>query len=353
MAIGMRELAKKLNLSVSTISRVINGGDNVRPETCRLVMQAIEESGYIPNIAARTLKSNKSSTIGIVVADLSNTYYTSIISSIENYMYENGYSVLLCNYNEDYDRQIESAKLLLSHTLAGLIIAPIGNSMAYYKLYQKKNVPVIFIDSVPEDLNECNSVMIDNAAAAARLANHMIDMYKDNILVIATSEGYSKESQHATHIIRLKSVLNTFSARGYSVKSGWNHICNVSDFDSGHDFTYDFLAAGNRPEGIIVTTNNVAYGAIAAIQDFGLNVPGDIGIACFDAIDDTRLLRPKLTTINQPTKEIGKIAAKMLLDKISDPSLRLSQKVFLEPIFHIRESCGYFYRREMQCPTTK
>ena len=135
MSISIKELSEKLHLSTATISRAINGSDKVTPETHRRVMEAIEKYNYVPNDAARSLKSNRFTTVAVVVPDSLNVFFMSVFAGVEAYCRDNGYSVLLCSYNEDYRQQLELTKVLLSKSIAGLIIAPGGPCTPYFPRY--------------------------------------------------------------------------------------------------------------------------------------------------------------------------------------------------------------------------
>ena len=341
MSISMKELAKKLNISASTVSRAINGNKCVSPETYRMVMEAVEKYNYIPNEAARNLKSCQSTTIGMLVSDLSNSFYTSIIAGAEAELEAHGYSIILCNYNEDYYQQIEYTKLMLSRNVAGLIMSPSGDSKAYYDKFSDASIPVVFFDTYPADRPDCDCVMIDNSTAAYRLANHMIDMYGDDIFVLSTHEGYSITDGSHTSDLRYNAIKQAFSDRGLSVRNGYEYTSEKSSYTAGYEYISKLLSDGLRPRALLSTSNNITYGAIAAISDFGLTVPSDIAVACFDADDPTGLVRPKITSINQPAKKMGELAARLMLERIAHPDDHFSQKVMVEPIFEIQESCGY------------
>ena len=341
MSVSMKDLAEKLNISVSTVSRVINGSKNVSPKMQRLVMDAVKEYNYIPNEAARNLKSCQSTTIGILVSDLSNSFYTSIIAGAEAELVSHGYSIILSNYNEDYYRQIEYAKLMLSRNVAGLIMSPSGDSKPYYDLFNDASVPIVYIDTYPVDRPDCNCIMIDNSTAAYRLANHMIDMYGDDIFILSTHEGYSITDGSHTSDLRYNAIKQAFSDRGLSVRSGFEYTSEKSSYTAGYEYILRLLRDGLRPRALLSTSNNITYGAMAAISDFGLTVPSDIAVACFDAADPTGLVRPRITSINQPSQKMGELAARLMLEKISHPEDHFSQKVMVEPIFEIQESCGY------------
>ncbi|MDD4493955.1 MAG: LacI family DNA-binding transcriptional regulator [Eubacteriales bacterium] len=336
MAIGLKELSKELNVSVSTISRVVNGGKNVKPETYQYVMKAIKKYGYVPNEAARNLKSNKSNTIAVVVPDITNPFYSSVCSGVESFAKTSGYSILLCNCSESYEKQLSYTNILLQRNVAGIIISPLGECKPYYNKYKRENIPVMFFDNYPNDLSEYDCVSIDNYSAAYKLAEHMINMYRDDILLLSCPDTESSISE------RLKAFYDAFSDRGLKFRKDWVYVAGSSSIKDGYDFTQSLLGKGDKPAGILVTTNTTAYGAIAAVTDCGLSVPNDIGVACFDALDPTGLSRPKITSMNQPAMQIGIVAIKTLLGKINDEDNKsIHQKITLEPIFDVRESCGF------------
>ena len=348
MSISIKELSEKLHLSTATISRAINGSDKVTPETHRRVMEAIEKYNYVPNDAARSLKSKRFTTVAVVVPDSLNVFFMSVFAGVEAYCRDNGYSVLLCSYNEDYRQQLELTKVLLSKSIAGLIIAPGGPCTPYFPRYSEAGIPVVFIDNVPNDIDECTSVMIDNAKGARTLCRHMLNMYGDDLVLLSSEEwkiGETRKKQYSTQI-RLDAAIGELRLCGLEPRDGWVLVCEKSSFEAGYQKISDFLESGARPRGIVSMSNNIAYGAIAAIQDHGLSVPGDIGVACFDAIDPTGLVRPKVTSVMQPAEQIGMLAAQTILSRIANRGKTTiqDQRIIVEPSFVVAESCGYKIR---------
>lgn len=344
----IKELSKRIDLSPATISRVINGGANVRPETCKQVMDAIEKYGYIPNEAARGLKLKRSTVIGVVIPDLTNDFFTSIVNGIESYLNKLGYSIILCNYNESHALQLKYAKMLLSRSIAGLIIAPSGQCRQIHEMYEKLDIPIVFIDNHPDDVPESNYVMIDNASSSYTLCCHMLDMYGEDLLLLSTFEGSkNSENYHSTARIRLEAAIRAFTDRGLKPREGWTQISEHSTFDSGYQIIRSFLENHGVPKGILATSNNIAYGAISAIQESGLKVPDDVGVCCFDAVDKTRLVYPRITSIVQPTFQIGTIAAQLVYNKLKEvEGMKVpNQKVIVEPAFQIADSCGFKLNR--------
>ena len=169
---------------------------------------------------------------------------------------------------------------------------------------------------------------------------HMIDMYGSNIMILSCPE-----SERST-IERLCAFKDAFVSKSYGNLDNQVFITDSSSINSGYEFLKEYLKKGKIPAGILVSTNTTAYGAIKAINESGLSVPNDIGLACFDALDLTGLVTPKLTSMSQPTLQIGKIAIKTLLDKIKDPEGNtIYQKIIVEPLFDIKDSCGYNLRK--------
>jgi len=332
MATGLKDIAEHLGISVSTVSRVINGKGRVGKETREKVLKAIKELNYQPNEIARSLKLQRTRTIGVIVPDISNAFYANIIKGIEKATRENDQSIIVCNSDENIKMEEEYVQLLAQKQVMGLIIASVGGNPEVFKQYRQHELPIVFIDNLPQIKDNYDYVAIDNYKASYKLAEHLIEQgYRKFALItgplnqstaLERQEGFIKCLEDNSIEINKKLIASgEFKLEsGYSIMSKWLKQIEIE-----------------KPLALFAANNFIAYGAIKAINEAGLKIPEDVAVVCFDAVDVTGLIKPQITSVNQPAFEIGTIAANIILRK-ENKKIKAYEKVILEPDLVINES---------------
>ncbi len=329
--VQLKDIAKKLNLSVATVSKVINGKGRVSEATRDRVLKAIAESGYKPNELARSLRRQSSNTLGVIVPDLTNNFYANVIKGVEKIAWQNGYSVIVCNSDENIEKEKAYLDLLLQNKIAGLVMATVAGHTSMIRSYREANIPVVFFDNVPHSDENFDVVTIDNIRASYELTRHLIDQGTREIAFITGPLNQS------TSYDRLTGFRRCMEDHGLQVK---DKLVAVDEFklESGYRIMRKWLADGERPEALFAANNFILYGAIRAITEAGLTIPDDIKVVCFDALDDTGLIRPEITTVMQPAYDIGVIAGEIIMRKEANKELKVFEKIVLEPKMYIRAS---------------
>lgn len=322
----LKDIAAELNISTSTVSRVVNNQDRVAPDTRKRVLEALKRHRYHPNENARRLKTNTSNVLGVIVPDISNPFYASVIKGIERGIADRSYSILLCNTDESAEREEEAVHLLMRQKVAGIIVASSADQKTIQSLYQNIECPVIFFDNVPKGLDPINSVTINNVRAARDMVRYMIDQGHQRIFMITGPAGESSADE------RLHGWHRALSQAG--IDPNKNHF-RYGDFreDSGYAIMKEYLDFQSRPTAVCVANNFMAYGAVKAIESSGLQIPHDISIGAFDVCDNTGLMRLSITTVIQPSEKIGMVAADLCLNAAKHESIAMSQKVILDHVF--------------------
>ena len=315
---SIREIAEYAGVSVSTVSRVINGKDRVSGETRDKVNKALETLDYKPNEMARVLRGKKSNTIGIVVSDISNNFFAKLIKGAERAAMAKGYNILVCSTNSDCAKELECIELLISKQVSGIIVASVGSGLESHQ----DEIPIVYIDNLPRHTKEFNSVSIDNVLASRRLTEYLIAQGHKDIAILA---GNLMES---TAEDRLSGWKKAMSSEGLEIHEHWT-LTGEFTIESGYQCMEKLLAQKVRPTAVLAANNTIAYGAMLALRQNGYDVPGDVSIAAFDADDETRLITPKLTTINQPVQEFGKVAVDICLHHIGKEGQSHCQQVVL------------------------
>ncbi|MCU6709631.1 LacI family transcriptional regulator [Paenibacillus sp. J5C_2022] len=331
MSVQLKDIAKHLNISISTVSRVINGTGRVSAETRERILKAIKEFGYQPNEIARSLKRKSAHTLGVIVPDLSNSFYGNVMKGVEKVASENEHTVIVCNSGEDIGKEEEYVQLLLQKQVTGLVIATVGANMELFDQYKNSGIPIVFIDNMPQMKENFDVVTIDNAKASYDLTEHLIRQGHEKLAIITGPQNQSTAEE------RLQGFRSCMEQNGRLVREHW---IGVGEFkrESGYSIMKSWLEQDEIPTAVFAANDFLLYGAIKAIIEKGLKIPQDIACVCFDANDETGLLRPQITSIIQPAEKIGSIAADIIMRREKNKDLKMFQKVVLEPTLIINES---------------
>ena len=325
-AVKLRDIALSLGLSVSTVSRAISGNGRVSNATKQRVLAAVKQVSYTPNDVARSLRMRDAKNIGIIVTDITNSFFSSVIKGAQIVSRQKGYSILLSNSDENLLFEEEALQLMLEKQISGLILASVGSDRKKIAHYLMLNVPIVFIDNVPEIDGSFDSVSVDNYKASYELTNKLILRGYRDIGIVTGPVNQSSGWQ------RMKGYENALLVNGLPLKPEW---IREGDFKmkSGQQCLEDILKLPHRPNAMILGNNYMAYGAINAIKQVGLKIPHDMAVASFDVDDFTSLMSPSITTMNQPAEEIGQKAADILISRMTDTLTQDSIHLVLDPIF--------------------
>ncbi len=319
----LKEIASYLNVSVSTVSRVVNNQDRVSPGTRKRILAALKKFNYQPDETARCLKTKVSNTLGVIVPDIANPFFSLAIKGIERIAADSGFSVLLCNTNAEEMREKNAVSLLLGQRAAGLVAATTLSHEDAAQVYGSISCPVVFFDNVPELDGEINSVTINNRRAAFELTEHMIQKGHRTVYMIAGPSGESSSDE------RVEGWTDALRRNGIEPSDEWL-LYGDNLAESGEKLTEALLKRVKNPLCILVSNNSMAYGAIRAVFDAGLSIPEDVSICAFDTIDTTGLMKIKITSALQPAEDIGAVAADTCIQASMNRELRIGRHLVLE-----------------------
>ncbi|MDD4679528.1 MAG: LacI family DNA-binding transcriptional regulator [Clostridia bacterium] len=326
MTVRLVDIAEHLGISVSTVSRVINGKDRVKDETRKRVLEAVEELQYRPNEIARSLRYQNSMTIAVIVPDLSNNFFNLLTKGAATAAKEDNYLTILCNSDYDQKMEQEYMNLLVQKQVDGVILATVCKEKDYFENIITDDMPVVFVDNLPDVDLDFNYVTIDNERAAYDLTAHLIQQGYEDIAVLTGS-------LHETSAVkRLQGWENAMKSHDMTINQ---QFIGVGDFriESGYNMMASMLNRRKRPDAVLAANNYLAYGAIRAAQDKGLLIPDDLYVVCFDAVDKTGLININIPSIIQPAQKIGEVAAETLVKRFTDKNYTLYDNIILEPIF--------------------
>lgn len=309
IAVTIQDVAKRAGVSISTVSRVVNGYVHVSSELREKVESAIKELEYRPSQVARSLASQKTNLIGIIVPDLTYHYYANMISSIEEQASLNGYNIVVCNIKEDLKKEKKYIHVLMEMWAQGIILMHEKMDPSTKKLLKDSKIPTV-LASVKIDGLDIPNVNIDDYKAAYDATEFLIKNGHKRIGFISGDmrditagrqryEGYVG----ALRDYKLKADLSIIKEGNFQIEDGYNKMAEI-------------MKVKDKPTAVFAVSDSMAIGAMNYAIDQGYRVPEDISIMGFDNIDLAQVIRPRLTTVNQPSDEIGKRALITLIDLI-------------------------------------
>lgn len=322
------DVARAAGVSPATVSRVLNGHRRVNAQLAAKVRDAAERLGYRPNAVARNLRRSSTTLWAVVISDIENPFFTSLVRGVEDVAQPAGYSVVLCNSDEDPAKEAAYVAAVLSEQMAGVIISPSDRAENLTHLHES-GTPMVLIDRKVDGLR-VDSVLVDNEHGSAEATRHLIAGRYEHIACITGPRKVSTASG------RLSGYRRALREAGIPFD---RELVRHADFREAGGFAAmrSLLDGRPAPGAVFVANNLMAVGALECLAARGLRVPEDIGIVGFDDIPWADLVRPSLTTVVQPTYELGRTAALLLLDRISSPT-RAPSLVTLPTELRVRDS---------------
>lgn len=322
------DIAEKANVSISTVSRVFNGNASVSKKTRRKVEKAMEELNYIPNALARSLVNRSSNTIGVVVSDITNPFFTEVIEGIENYLNSQGFTVFLSSSRYGVEKENLYISQMIEKRVDGLIVFNTCSEEASIIGRIKNIIPVVTVQSA---LSETDCVNTTDETGAYNAVDYLIKQGHTKIAFLV----YNFENSTIRN--RLKGYYNAHRDNGAEISEKYVRYSDFTPY-CGYHMTNEILE--NMPEVSAIFTYNdhLAVSAYYAIQMKGLRIPDDISVVGYDNIELASLMRPALTTVEQPTYEIGKSAAELILSRIRDNRKSAHHTVLLPTKLIVRDS---------------
>lgn len=327
---SIREVAKKANVSVSTVSRVINGTKPVSQELRERVLNVVKESDYRANSLARGLVSKKTKLIGVIIPKISNSYFSTLLEGIEEVSGNYGYNILLASSNHDLQKEIEYLQIFKERQLDGIIFSATVFTDLHMKFYKKNRIPNVFVGQKIEETHY-PFVTINNYQATYELTKYLINQNHKKIAVMT-----GNENDKATGQERFLGFKKAMEESGLNVNPNW---CLSGDhtIENGYYSTAKMMLTEEKPTAIVACSDFKALGAINYLREIGYRVPEDISVIGFDDSELATISNPNLTTIHQSPFDIGATATRLLMEQIQEKTI--NQKEFLIPYrLVIRES---------------
>ena len=335
--ITLRDIAKVLNLSVSTVSRALTDSYQIGDKTKKLVLEYAKMHNYVPNRMARGLKEGKSRSIGVVVCSIDNNFVAQMLDGINQYCTDHDYQLIIMQSKESYEQEKACINLLYAGGIDGLLISPTYQTtdFDYPKSLQKAGLPVVLFDRL-SDLIDTHKVAVDNFKGAYNATTHLINNGFKHIAHINSNtklcmakerfEGYKKAlADHGiTYREELVNFFDTTTTNSLNQNLG-KIIKQLMDYK-------------NKPDAIFTATDQLSTRCLALLNQLGYNVPNDVALIGFSNTDLADALNPSLSTIYQPSFEIGNLAAKQLLSLIDHNKKHPFETILLDTEIQIRTS---------------
>jgi LacI family transcriptional regulator len=331
--VTIQDVARAAGVSPATVSRVFNGG-NVTAARAESVRQAAAELGFAPNRLARSLRKQQSSVIGLIIPDIENPFFTSLARGVEDAAQRTGMSVVLCNSDEDVEKERRYIDIVMGEQMAGVIVAAASRDRTDLSPLLARGMPVVAVDRRPHDA-DVDAVMVDNQHGGEVATRHLLRAGYQRVACITGPAGAStSEERLAGYRSALRGELGNESGEPARAASYIRH----ADFrvEGGRAAMRELLALPEPPDAVFVANNLMTVGVLQALREVGQAPPG-VGVLSFGDVPWASLVRPSLTTVELPSYDLGRTAAELLLQRMAG-SAALLQTVVLRTTLKPRES---------------
>lgn len=330
--VTIRDIALKLNISISTVSRALRGVPEVNPETKKAVLEMAKKLHYEPNYVAQSLRKNKTNTLGIIVPDLVTHFFSSNISGIQEMAARNGYNVMICQSNESLETEISNINTLVGSRVDGLLISLSRETNTYEHLefLVERSIPLVLFDRIYEKL-KTTKITVDDHDGAFNATEHLI---RQGCKRIAHLSGPPELSISKN---RLQGYLDALKANNVEVKEELIIHSSLAKEDV-IDQTQRLLNMPEPPDALFAINDPVAIQAMLVLEEKGVRIPEEVAVVGFTNEPASALIKPSLTTVAQPAYQMGQIAASHILTQINQPDDFIPQNIILNTHLIIRSS---------------
>lgn len=331
--ITIKDIARELNYSISTISRAFNDKYDIHPDTREVILKKAEEMGYQPNPLAKKLRQNRSYNIGVVIPEFIGSFFPEVIIGAQEILFEKGYQVLITQSNECYKDELQNVKTLVNSMVDGLLVSLSSETknFDYYKTIVHSGLPIVFFNRVVSGNINSSKVIFDDYKWTFFATEHLIYQKFEKIFHLAGPECLflTKErirgfkDAHKKHRLKLHD--------SYIITSGFM-------MEDGEKAALAMIKNNHIPQAIMACGDLSAIGAMKVFKKHGYKIPEDIAFVGFSEHTLARHVDPPLTSVAQPTHEMGRAAAKLLIEQIENKGVFIPQTVQLNGKLNIRES---------------
>lgn len=333
--ITIYDIAEKLNLATSTISRALKDHPSISDKTIKKVKKTAEEMGYVPNTLAAGLRGNKTNTIGVLIPTVTQPFLSSLISGIEITAQKSGYNVIIMQSHDSYDEEVSLAKSLYSSRVSGVIssLAMETRDTSHFQQFVSNNIPLVFVDRVPKDFNTFR-VIIDNYAAGYKATKHLIEQGCSRIAHLTAGSEFGN-----LYSERKRGYLDALKDHNLPLIEELIVNLKTVTYEEGAKASNKLFDLEHRPDGIFASGDIIAVSAIQTAKKRGIKIPEELAIIGFNNDPISQIIDPNLSTITHPAAKMGKASAEIILKNIkSNKKDEVKEITFLNTEVLVRES---------------
>ncbi len=331
-SVTIYDIAQELNVSPTTVSRALKDHFSIGKETTKAVKRTAKRLGYRPNAIAASLRHNKTNTIGVMISWINRPFVSSLISGMEDFANEHGYSVLISQSNDLFEKEVGNASTLYDSRVCGLIVSLAMETQEYdhFKQFIEKGIPVVFVDRVTNKIN-CDRIGINNFSSGFKATEHLIEQGCRHIAHFAGSQNRN------TYRDRKSGYIEALKKHNIAVDEKLITYSKLSSED-GRRMIEALLTLPNPPDGLFSANDTAAVSAIQYAKKIGLHVPKDLAVVGFNNDPISTIIEPPLSTIIHPAFEMGRIAAQHVIKKKEEHEVILTETIELKTDLLIRAS---------------
>lgn len=322
--ITIKDIAKALNLSTSTVSRALRDSYEINPETKKTVIEYANKVNYRPNPIALSLKENRSRSIGVIVPEIANNFFAQVINGIEDVAYNLGYHVVIFQSHESREREIIDLNHLVSRKVDGILtsVSSLSHDTGHFEELVQRGMPIVFVDRVPEN-EQLHKIEVDNYQGAYNATRHLLENGSKRVAQITSPSHLSITRE------RLDGYRDALRDGGLPYDERYIKYCEHGgrDVEEIMAAAQELLDMPERPDAIFTASDRLTTGTMAVIRKNNLRIPDDVALVGFTNLSVADLLDPPLTTIVQPAVEMGQMAMQLLIELIENPKKKIDYKI--------------------------
>jgi LacI family fructose operon transcriptional repressor len=310
----IKDVAKQAGVSVASVSRVMAGHAGVSEATRQRVLEAVQALDYRPDLAARRLRSRRTDTIGLIVSDIRNPFFTEVSRAVEDVAYQHRMRVILCNADEDPEKEALYLDLMRDENVSGVILSPTLLMLARFRLSDYP-FPVVLVDRCERE-TAADAVVLDNVDSAYRLTTHLIESgYRRNVFFYGTTSATGRQ--------RHEGYVTAMATHGLETQAK----AVPATVEAARAAASEWVSRRPLPDALVGSNGLILLGLVEALRAAQLRFPEQIGLAGFDDLPWTRLVEPGITVIAQPIYDLGQAAIELLLQRIAHPAQSMRRVV--------------------------
>lgn len=333
--ITIYDIAEKLNLATSTISRALKDHHSISDKTKKKVKKAAEEMGFVPNTLAAGLRGNKTKTIGVLIPTITQPFLSSLISGIEVTARKSDYSVIIMQSHDSYNDEVNMAKSLFKSRVSGVIcsLAMETKDTSHFDHFSNNNIPLVFVDRVPKGYNTFR-VVIDNYTAAYKAVKHLIDQGCKRIAHLTTGSEFGNLYNE-----RKRGYVDAVTEHGLTLDENLIISLKTMTYEEGVKASNKLFDLKPMPDGLFAPGDLLAVSAVQTAKKRGVKVPEDFAVIGFNNDPISEIIEPNISTITHPAEKMGSAAASIIIDNIEKRREDEAKEItFLNTEVLVRES---------------